>query len=521
MSKKTAVIIGAGPAGLTAALELLARTDVQPIILEKSEHMGGISRTVNVRGNRIDIGGHRFFSKSDRIMDWWLRRLPMQAVQQPSLLVSYQNKTKGIEGSPSGPDPDIDDRVMLLRHRKSRIYFLRKFFDYPVTVSKETLASLGMTRSAKIIASYLKSTVVHRPETSLEDFFINRFGTELYLTFFKSYTEKVWGVPCSEISSSWGAQRVKGLSLAKAAAHFAKSLFKKNGDLAQKDTETSLIEQFLYPKHGPGQMWEQAAAEVRALGGQILTSHEVTGLQMQNGAVNAVRAVNSATGETTVIPTDYAFSTMPVRDLFRAMDPECPADLKQISEGLVYRDFITVGLLLDDLAIRESDGSPIQDNWIYIQEPDVQVGRLQIFNNWSPYMVADPAKTWVGLEYFCFEGDELWTKPDAEMAEFAADELAKIDIIRRDAVRDSTVLHMEKTYPAYFGTYDKFDTLQAYLDGIPNLFPIGRNGMHRYNNQDHSMLTAMAAVDAIESGSVDKSAIWAVNTEQEYHEDKA
>jgi protoporphyrinogen oxidase len=268
LTQKTAIIIGAGPAGLTAARELLERTDIQPIVIESTDAFGGISRTVNYKGNRIDIGGHRFFSKSDRVMNWWMNILPLQKVADPRQTITYQSRTTTIAGNAVAPDPDVDDKVMLLRSRRSRIYFSRTFFDYPISLSLDTLMKLGVLRSIRIGFSYIRSALFPiKPEKNLEQFFINRFGRELYKTFFKSYTEKVWGVACDEISAEWGAQRVKGLSITKAIVHFVRSLFGKKKDIAQKNTETSLIEQFLYPKFGPGQMWEEVAQQVTDRGG--------------------------------------------------------------------------------------------------------------------------------------------------------------------------------------------------------------------------------------------------------------
>ncbi len=531
LSRRKAIIIGAGPAGLTAAYELLTRSQVQPIVLEKSAYMGGISRTVNYKGNRIDIGGHRFFSKSDRVMQWWLQHMPMERLPLNSngngLKITYQNQTRDVAAPPDGPDPETSDQVMLVRKRKSRIYFLRKFFDYPISLSKDTLRNLGAMRTLRIGASYTRSAMFPvKNEQNLEQFFINRFGRELYETFFKSYTEKVWGVPCQKISAEWGAQRVKGLSVTKTITHFLKKRFNghRPDDVAQKSTETSLIEQFLYPKYGPGQMWETVAQKVKNLGGEIHTGVDVRGLHCEDGRIVSVRAAD-ASGAEREFAGDYCFSTMPIKELVRALDAEVPANVREVSDGLQYRDFLTVGLLLKGLKVADpsSNGNArrlIEDNWIYIQEPDVLAGRLQIFNNWSPHLVSQSGNVWVGVEYFCYEGDELWCKPDAEMAEFARQELHKIGIIDRDAVLDSTVIRMPKTYPAYFGAYSRFDEIRNYLDSFPNLFLVGRNGMHKYNNQDHSMLTAIEAVDNIIADRTDKANIWRVNTEMEYHESK-
>lgn len=523
-SQKTAIIIGAGPAGLTAAFELLMRTDIKPIILEKSEYIGGISKTVNYKGNRIDIGGHRFFSKSDRVMDWWMKMMPIANAPDKSFIISYQNKTIQVDPKKytNTTDPDT---VMLVRDRLSRIYFLKQFFDYPISLSGDTIKKLGLPKMFKIGTSYMWSRVAPvKNETTLEDFFINRFGKELYLTFFKDYTEKVWGVPCNQISSEWGAQRIKKLTIGKAILHAIKSQFKskKKGDLAQKDTETSLIEQFLYPKLGPGQLWEEVARIIEEMGGVIHHHQDVKAIYHNNSNIASIEAVNSNTGEKHSYTGDYFFSTMPVQELISGMSPNVPAHIRQISDGLLYRDFITVGLLLTQLKVKDETQANklIKDNWIYIQEREVRIGRLQIFNNWSPYMVKEEGNVWIGLEYFCNVGDSLWSKPDAEFIKFAIDELARIGIIDKADVLDSTILREEKTYPAYFGTYNRFDEIKEYVNRFENLFLVGRNGMHKYNNSDHSMLTAMTAVDNIAAGIKTKENIWLINTEQDYHEKK-
>jgi len=524
MTQTRAIIIGAGPAGLTAAYELLTRTGIKPIVLEKGACMGGISRTVNYKGNRIDIGGHRFFSKSDRVMQWWLQMLPLQASEGGPAAIKYHRMERPLATSTVGPDPAAADTVMLLRSRKSRIYYLRRFFDYPISLSKDTLLKLGLWRTFKIGVSYVQSAVFPiKNEETLEQFFINRFGRELYGTFFKSYTEKVWGVPCDRISAEWGAQRIKGLSVWSTLLHAARKVFKNGGgDIGQKGTETSLIEQFLYPKFGPGQMWEEAARRILEMGGEIHTGCRAERLITDGWRVTALETTNSA-GDRKCFEGDYFFSTAPVQEIMRSFDVAPPKNVLEVSDGLVYRDFITVGLLLRSLKI--NDETPqgkqlIRDNWIYIQEPDVQLGRLQVFNNWSPFMVADSANVWLGLEYFCNQSDEIWNLSDERMVALATEELSKIGIIDATEVLDATVLRMEKTYPAYFGTYDRFGEIREHVDRYANLFLIGRNGMHRYNNQDHSMLTAMMAVDDIIAGKTDKTGLWEVNTEMDYHEEK-
>jgi protoporphyrinogen oxidase len=519
-SNEKAVIIGAGPAGLTAAYELLTRSNIVPIVLEKSEYMGGLSRTVEHNGNRIDIGGHRFFSKSDRVMNWWLEHLPLEGSTLKPHKISYHRNDRLVTGNAPTTDGQPS---MLVRQRKSRIYFLRKFFAYPIQLTSDTLRNLGIRRVLRIGFSYLK-TLLFPPKhvENLEQFFISRFGKELYLTFFKSYTEKVWGVPCEQISAEWGAQRIKGLSIKNTLLHLAKKLGKRSSDLRQKDTETSLIEQFLYPKLGPGQLWEVVADKVKALGGEILTRQEVTSIHTDKGRITAV-SVRGPDGLERQVTGNYFFSTMPIKELVNELQAAVPAHVREVSSNLQYRDFITVGLLVKKLSVkdRENPTGRIQDNWIYIQEPDVLAGRLQIFNNWSPYMVKDPDTVWIGVEYFCYETDSMWNLPDSEMASLAGRELERIGIIESQDVTDFKVIRMPKTYPAYFGVYNRFEEVRSYLDAFPNLFLVGRNGMHKYNNQDHSMLTAMTAVDNIIEGRTDKSNIWAVNTEMDYHEEKA
>src|SRR5580692_2041000 len=527
MSQSRAIIIGAGPAGLTAAYELLTRTGIKPIVLEKSAYLGGIARTVNYKGNRIDIGGHRFFSKSGRVTEWWLKILPLQALENGPVTTKYHRMQRTVTPSATAPDPVSTDLVMLLRSRKSRIYYLRRFFEYPITLSKNTLVNLGLWRTIKIGMSYMHSTLFPlKREDTLEHFLINRFGRELYRTFFKSYTEKVWGVPCDQISAEWGAQRIKGLSVVSAIKHFLKSAMAKktsDSDISQKGTETSLIEKFMYPKLGPGQLWEYVAEDVKGKGGVVRTNCNVVRLLTEGQRVTAAEVEDATTGARETIAADYFFSTMPIKELMRALDAAVPANVLEVSDGLIYRDFITVGLLLTKLKI--SDSTPegarlLADNWIYIQEPDVQVGRMQIFNNWSPYLVADPDNVWIGLEYFCYDTDPIWSLPDADMIDLAKREMAKIGIIETSDVLDACVIRVPKTYPAYFGAYERFEEIKTYINGFENLFLIGRNGMHKYNNQDHSMLTAMTAVDNIIEGRTDKTNLWDLNTEMEYHESK-
>jgi len=484
--KKTAIIIGAGPAGLTAAYELLTRTDYLPIVLEASGDIGGISKTVVYQGNRMDIGGHRFFSKSQRVMDFWMDLAP----------------------------PDGSGRVqMLKRSRLSRILFLRKFFDYPVKLNGQTLKNLGAVRVVRIGFSYL-FTMLHKmkPEDNLEAFYVNRFGRELYNTFFRDYTRKVWGVPCAEIAPDWGAQRVKGLSVLKTVTHALKEML----HIKSKNVETSLIDSFYYPRFGPGQMWEELAQRIEQHGGQVLTHQKVIKLTLDGKRVKEVQALD-VNGVTQTYGADLVFSTMPIRELGEALD--APREVREVTDGLIYRNFRTAGLLLKKMNLQNVDGSVIKDNWIYIQEPDVKVGRMQLFHNWSPDMVQDKRNLFIGLEYFCDEeNDPLWTMSDEDFEDLAIAEMVKLSIIGRGDVVGQTSARMPKSYPCYFGTYNRFESIRPWFDSIENLYLVGRNGMHRYNNSDHSILTAMVAVDNIVAGNPRRDNIWSVNTESDYHE---
>lgn len=520
--RKTALIIGAGPAGLTAAFELLRRTDIRPVVIERDPHyVGGISRTVNYKGNRMDIGGHRFFSKSDRVMQWWSEILPVaMTAANPgvSASVTYQRTTRALTEGLKKAAPEDGMNTLTIRPRKTRIIHGGKFFAYPVELSFDTLRKLGPIKTLKIGYSYLKAALFpRRPETSLEDFFINRFGTELYRTFFKSYTEKVWGVPCVEMSAEWGRQRIKGLSIAKAITHALRKIF-RIGSLAGKKVETSLIEQFLYPTLGPGLMWQRAAEDVMQRGGELRRGAEVVGLTRAGKKIISA-TITSRDGKTEVIPVDYVFSSTDIKSLLRGLDPEAPQEILNVSDALEYRDFLTVGLLLS-APPKDARGLTLADTWIYIHEESIKAGRIQLFHNWSPHLVADQKYGWIGLEYFCSKGEPLWRMNDEELVKLATEELRALGLLNGIETLDGTVVRQEKAYPGYFGAYAKFDQVRAFLDTIENLYPVGRNGMHRYNNQDHSMLAAMTAVDLIASGDSDKEKLWSVNTEEEYHEQK-
>lgn len=519
---KHIIIIGGGPAGLTAALELARKGEKNITLLERESQLGGISRTLEYKGNHIDIGGHRFFSKSNLVMDWWKDILPLQGAPSADDAALHRN----VPLSAGGPDPEKEDAVMLVRPRLSRILFLGKFFRYPVSLSMDTLRNLGPVRVVRMGFSYAWSLVHKRKEKSLEDFFINRFGKELYATFFRDYTAKVWGVPCPQIPADWGTQRVKGLSVAKVLANaLSKLIFRKKRD--KQGGETSLIEEFWYPKYGPGQLWEEVGRRAEELGVRIRRNCDACALGLKDGRIVSVSVRDLASGQEECLAADEVISTTSIKELAAKLGDAVPTRVQKIAQGLVYRDFMTVGVLADRLKLRSKEMNTtvgehgiVFDNWIYVQEADVKVGRLQLFNNWSPYLAADRSKAWVGMEYFVNEGDELWGMDDAAFSAFALEELEKIGVIERGDVLDTKVYRIPKAYPAYFGSYKQFGEVRAWLDAIPNLYPVGRNGMHRYNNMDHSMLSAMAAAECIAGGRQGKSAIWNINAEKEYHESK-
>ena len=463
------VVIGGGPAGLTIAY-LLGKRGFAVTVLEGTDIVGGISQTARYKGYRFDIGGHRFFTKISPVQALWEELLGDDFIDVPRL---------------------------------SRIHYGGKYFNYPLK-AMNALAGLGLINATRIIASYLKVKMYPSPvEDTFEQWVTNRFGKRLYEIFFKTYTEKVWGIPCTEIRAEWAAQRIQGLSLASAILS-ATALTRRNNNIK------SLIDTFKYPRLGPGQMWEVCRDRIRELGGKVLMEHWVRSVEVTDGRARAV-VVQSPEGEMR-IEADHVISTTDIRSLVRALGDAPPAPVKAAAEGLRYRDFLVVALILDKENL-------FPDNWIYVHTPGVRVGRIQNFNNWSAAMVPDAGRTCLGMEYFCFEGDGLWTSSDADLLTLASRELEALGLARASDVVDGTVVRMPKAYPIYDAEYrEHLDRVRSYIDRVPNMHTVGRNGMHKYNNQDHSMYTAILTLDNMLGHA--QHDVWAVNTDFEYHEEQ-
>lgn len=464
-NERSVVIIGGGPAGLTAALEL-TKKNIKTLVLEKLDRVGGISRTENYKGYYFDMGGHRFFSKSKYANDFW-------------------NKILG------------DD--FLRRPRLSRIYYNGRFFNYPLKPFN-VLSGLGIVQSILILASYLRWQIKpYRPEETFEEWVTNRFGRRLFQTFFKSYTEKVWGISCSELKADWAAQRIQNLSLRTAVT----------GMFHKQDTIKTLIEEFRYPRQGPGMLWTRVKEQVEAGGGRVQLENEVVRIHRVGNQITSLDVCRNGVLET-IQGTDF-ISSMPITVFLRALNPQPPREVLQAAADLKYRDFMTVCLIVDQEKM-------FPDNWIYIHDPRVKVGRIQNYKNWSPDMVPDSSKSSLGLEYFCNKGDELWIMSDEALIELAKQEAAVIGLVSPDAVRDGIVYRLEKTYPVYDSDYaDNLNLIRDYLEEFDNFQTVGRNGLHRYNNQDHAMLTGMLAVRNLVHGETNN--LWVVNAEEDYHEE--
>lgn len=484
---KKIVIAGAGPAGLTAACALAARPGIDVTVVEASDTVGGLSRTVAHNGRRIDIGGHRLFSKNGRVNRLWQELMPEQ---------------------PDDPQALDINRHMLRRPRASHIYFNYRLINYPIAPGLDIIRALGLGGTLRSMAGYMAAKISPRRGDTLEDFYINQFGRPLYRQFFEDYTQKVWGLHPSQMSALWGAQRVRSLSL----AAVVRDLFRSKSQPA----ETSLIDSFLYPPLGVGQFWQLMARRAVEHGVTLLTSHSVNRIHCNTDRCIKSVEITAADGQQSMLPCDALLSSMPICDLVPAIDGcDVPELVSQIASGLEYRAFMIVGLLVD----RTACSAIKDDNWIYIQSPEVKLGRVQVFDNWSPYMSDRPDCLWLGLEYFCNDGDPIWCKHDTELTALALDELIKTGLAgSMAAVHDAVVVRAPKAYPAYNGSYAQFDRLRQWLDSVPGLYCIGRNGQHRYNNMDHSMLSGLMAADAVISGTDDRSMLWAVNTEAEYHE---
>lgn len=515
--KQKVVIIGAGPAGLTAGYQLLKKSkEYEVIIIEKDSQVGGISKTINYNGNRMDLGGHRFFTKEESINNIWKEILPLQGKGSYDDLILNTDKNF----SNKGPDPEKEDKVLLIRNRVSRIYYAKKFFDYPVNLSLNTIKNLGIIKTIQSGLSYSKSIFIKKEETNLENFYINRFGKKLYSIFFEGYTEKLWGRSPKNIDASWGKQRVKGISIKKVLKDYFCRLFKINN----KNKETSLIESYYYPKYGPGQMYEEMSKKYQKLGGKLLIGYEVTKINNTSNTIKSITCIHN--NKEIEIKGDIFISSMPIKDLISQMN-KVPKKVQQVAINLPYRDFITIGLVLDKINLKNKTktntlNNIIPDCWIYVQSTDVKLGRIQVFNNWSPYLVKDINNTIsLGLEYFCNENDNFWNKTDEELKKQAIEELIKMNVITENTkIIDYHVEKVPKAYPAYFDSYKDFNIVKDYLNKINNLYCIGRNGQHRYNNMDHSMLCAVTCIDNILNNIKSKDNIWNINTEEQYHEEK-
>ena len=504
-NKKIALIIGAGPAGISAGYKFVCECpDIKPIIIEAEDRIGGLSKTVDFNGLKADVGGHRFFSKDKEILELWNTILPNQS--SPAIDDILLKRDINFEGE--NADPEKEDIVMLKRRRFSRIYYMKKFFDYPVKMNLRTVLNLGIIKTFRCGLSYIKSCIFKRKENNLEDFMINRFGKALYNTFFEFYTEKVWGRKPKNISKEWGEQRIKGLSLMKALLNkFSKA------------KETSLIEEYYYPKLGSGQMWDEMAKVIWDKGGDIYLNTKVVGFELECNKIVSVLVENKDGVQKWY--GDYIISSMPIKDLINGI--ECDNEIKEIANNLPYRDYQMLSFYLKDFNLKNNTNYKTIDNicpdsWIYIQDRNLKTGRIYIPKHFSPYLVENIHDTLICLEYFCDKGDPLWNMSDGSMIELGISELLKMDAIKsKSDILDCFRLKAEKAYPAYFDSYRDFDKIKDFINSIQNLYCIGRNGQHKYNNMDHSTLSGIKVCEIIKNN-LPKEILWEVNTEKSYQE---
>lgn len=485
---KKILIIGAGPAGLATAFKLSKKQDIEVTIWEKSDRVGGLSKTLEHLGNLFDLGPHRFFTKNKEVNEFWKSILPQ---------------------------PD-----MLTKNRFTRMFFNNNFFNYPLKLDYQNINKLGFKKGVFIFISYLQAKInPRRPEITLEDFYINRFGKRLYKMFFSGYTEKVWGIPCRNIPKEWGKQRVKDLSLIKMIMDF----FAKIAGSKKKEKQASLISQFSYPKYGAGFFYQTLADKLIKNGVKIELNMELKGLNHEHEKNNSASGQNKDNQEIKIDNLDYVVSTMPIDGLIKSLNPAAPNEIRNISDKLPYRSSIIIAILYKELKIKNdtdliTEANIIPDNWIYVQDSSVKLGRISLFNNFSDFMLKDKNLPWMSLEFFCNQGDEFWKKADDELIEIGKNELKKIGLADPENFLTAKVVKVEKSYPAYFGAYAEFPKVKDYLDSFKNLLPCGRNGQHKYNNMDHSIACGFAAADIIINDKKDKTALWSVNTDNEYNE---
>ncbi len=514
---KTAIIIGGGPAGLSAAYSILKyTTDIMPVIIEENDNLGGLSKTIYKNGNGTDIGPHRFFTKNNEVIDFWKEFLQFQELPAcDDKILGRFNPVKC-----GKINPEEQDNVFLKRRRFSRIYYNNHLIDYPIKLNLTTFCAIGLKKTILTGLSYIKSSIYKKEETNLETFMINRFGTVLYQLFFENYTEKVWGLHPSLISKEWGEQRIKKVSLIKVI--FDAILSALNIKI---NKEVSLIDEYFYPKYGSSQFWNLIAEKIKEAGGKIILNNKVTGINKDsNNIVKSIEITDINTNQKQTVEGDLFISSMPIKDLFTCLN-DIPKDIEEIAENLQYRDFILVNFVLNKIDLKNNTNYPTinniaPDSWVYMQDNGVKAGRIDIMNNFSPYIIKNFKEDIViNSEYFCNENDEFWNKNDEEIIEFAKRELKNLNIIKDEYIKDSECYRFKKAYPAYFGTYSKFDKIKEYIDIIPNLYCIGRNGQHKYNNMDHSILSGITAAKIIAYNS-DKKLLWDINTDSSYQETK-